>query len=106
MKDVLGLIRNAERAQVEGNRRKAIRLLEAALRVLRSPSQLLPDWVQVGESVSSGKGSDRLVYTIVEVNRKERGWSFVGENMDLGGREHRMSFRQGSGKRSWRRHIG
>jgi hypothetical protein len=69
--------------------------------------QKLPDWVQVGGPKAEWLGYPQHdVYVIVSVNRKPRGWSFVGERMDKFGTIQRMSFHQGAGKRFWRRYLG
>jgi hypothetical protein len=109
MKYVTDLLREADCAHLEGDRRKTIRRLEAALRLVRKMGSLqrLPDWVQVGASVVDCAGKSSCgVYVVVSVDRKPRGWSFRGEHMHLSGTIHSMGFRQETGKRSWRRYSG
>jgi len=107
MIDVFDRLRRAERAYIEGDCRKTIRNLEAALRGAREMGALqkLPNWVQVGTTVEWLGEGPNLPYTVVSVDRKSRGWSFMGEYR-VGSHLFEMEFCQAAGKRLWRRYRG
>ena len=99
---VLKLIRDAERLYVEGNRRRAIKYLEKAVRELRGSTQAMPDWVDVGVMLELSDASVRGVFTVVEVNRGKP-WSITAERLGRGGVVERATIRQGDIHRFRRR---
>jgi hypothetical protein len=100
---VLKLIRDAERLYVEGNKRRAIKYLEKAVRQLRGREQAMPDWADVGAMFElSGVSPSSGVFTVVEVDRGKP-WSITGERLGRGGVEERTTLRQGDHARFRRR---
>jgi hypothetical protein len=78
----MNLIEDAQQYITAGDRRRAIKSLEKAVRELRSPAQRLPKWVVVGakfemEDTESCGGFEGFDFTVVKVNGGIS-WSFLG----------------------------
>ena|SRR5271157_6353913 len=96
-------LRDAERFFYEGQRGKARKRLEEALRELRRPMQRLPSWVVPGVLVQWMGELPHDIYKVISVDRDKPDWSFQAERLIPGGSRALMSFHREAGKRYWRR---
>jgi hypothetical protein len=102
-RDVLTCLRDAERFVREGDRRRARKRLEEALRELHRPMQRLPAWVVPGVKVQWMGEPPHHVYTVVSVDRSKPDWWFSAERTDEHGTKEIMGFHRETGKLCWRR---
>lgn len=85
----------------QGRKRCAVKLLEKAIKLIRTPPQRLPVWVKPGALVQWMGDEPHDVYRVRDVT-PGKNWTFRATSVK--DPQKLMSFRQERGKRYWRKY--